>query len=750
MNSEHIQAATEEGPPVDDMTAATDEGPQTDGSFQHDTRLLACLDRLAQLQGTPVAPLDLREAVGSLFQSGLSFRKVRKGLARLARRLGSPKPEWVKRPEPANMPLLRWCPEHGFGVLRGQNAMGHWILDEWHAQEQVWRERELASLADALFVKLSLAKVFRASNSPVFELIRTEVFSHKRILFEAILAGVVINVVALATSFYTMLVYDRVVPTGALSTLWVLSIGVGFSIVYELITKVVRHRLNDRLVNIVDQRLARSTFMQFLSVRLDQMPQSVGSLASQMRGYETARGFLSAVVSHLFVDVPFALVYVALIAAIAGQIALVPLSIFIFCLIFGFSYKKKVEDLASTANEVVNMKTGLLVETVEGAETIKSGQGGWRLLSRWMQTTDLARDHEMQSRDITERSKLLLGSLQQVAYVGIIFFGAQLAAQGELTMGALIACSMLSGRILTPVMAVPNLLIQWGQCKAALRGLDQLWSLQDDHSGQQPIVLESLRGDFMLEKVTTSYKDNLALQVPSLAVTGGEKIAILGPVGAGKTTLLRLLSGMYKPQEGRVLLDDIDLSQISKPVLADNVGFVQQDGRLFSGTLRENLTLGMIDPGDAALLDAARATGLLQMVITPHPNGLMQEIAEGGAGLSGGQRQLVNLTRAFLRRPKIWLLDEPTASMDRMLENRVVQAFKERLGEKDTLFLVTHKHEMLSLVDRVIVIANKKIVADGPRDAVLERLKNQAASTQTASQKSNTVLDAKSAGAAYE
>jgi ATP-binding cassette subfamily C protein LapB len=317
-------------------------------------------------------------------------------------------------------------------------------------------------------------------------------------------------------------------------------------------------------------------------------------------------------------------------------------------------------------------------------------------------------------------------------------------------MGALIACSMLSGRILTPVMAVPNLLIQWGQRKAALRGLDQLWSLQDDHSGQQPIVLESLRGDFMLEKVTTSYKDNLALQVPSLAVTGGEKIAILGPVGSGKTTLLRLLSGMYKPQEGRVLLDDIDLSQISKPVLADNVGFVQQDGRLFSGTLRENLTLGMIDPGDAALLDAARATGLLQMVITPHPNGLMQEIAEGGTGLSGGQRQLVNLTRAFLRRPKIWLLDEPTASMDRMLENRVVQAFKERLGEKDTFFLVTHKHEMLSLVDRIIVIANKKIVADGPRDAVLERLKNQAASTQTASQKSNTVLDAKSAGAAYE
>jgi ATP-binding cassette subfamily C protein LapB len=221
-------------------------------------------------------------------------------------------------------------------------------------------------------------------------------------------------------------------------------------------------------------------------------------------------------------------------------------------------------------------------------------------------------------------------------------------------------------------------------------------------------------------------------------------------VGAGKTTLLRLLSGMYKPQEGRVLLDDIDLSQISKPVLADNMGFVQQDGRLFSGTLRENLTLGMLDPGDTALLDAARSTGLLQTVITPHPNGLMHEISEGGTGLSGGQRQLVNLTRAFLRRPKIWLLDEPTASMDRALEQKIVQAFKERLGDEDTLFLVTHKHEMLPLVDRIIVVANKKIVADGPRDTILERLKNQSTQSQTKTQNSNVVVGAKSVGGAHE
>jgi ATP-binding cassette subfamily C protein LapB len=204
-----------------------------------------------------------------------------------------------------------------------------------------------------------------------------------------------------------------------------------------------------------------------------------------------------------------------------------------------------------------------------------------------------------------------LASLQQVSYVGIIFFGAQLASAGDLTLGALIACSILSGRILAPVVMVPSLLIQWGQSKAALQGLDRLWELQNDHADEQPITLEQIRGNYAMENVAAYYNENLALQVPSLNVQEGEKIAILGPVGAGKTTLLRLLSGMYKPQEGRILFDDIDLSQVSKPVLAENIGFVQQDGRLFSGTLRENLTLGMLDPGDSVLLDVARATGLL-------------------------------------------------------------------------------------------------------------------------------------------
>jgi ATP-binding cassette subfamily C protein LapB len=305
--------------------------------------------------------------------------------------------------------------------------------------------------------------------------------------------------------------------------------------------------------------------------------------------------------------------------------------------------------------------------------------------------------------------------------------GAVLVHRSELTMGGLIACSILAGRVLAPVALIPSQMALWAHTRAALEGLERLWSLPDDHHGQaQPVVVQQPRGDYRFDAVTFHYGARKALGVAQLHIAAGEKVGVLGPVGAGKTTLLRLMSGLYKPQQGRILLDDIDLSHVAKPVLADHLGYVQQDGRLFAGTLRDNLILGQIDPGDDAILDAARLTGLLQTVISPHPKGLQQDIYEGGSGLSGGQRQLVNLTRTFLRGPSIWLLDEPTASMDRSLELQVMRALQASVKPRHTLVLVTHKAEMLALVDRVIVIANQQIVMDGPKAKVLQQLNTPA------------------------
>lgn len=685
--------------------------------------LLVCLKRLAALQRSRIEAINLQEAVSQKKTASLSVKAMRGEFRHMSRRLGTSKPNWIKQPDPANVPLLMLDENLGCSVLRGQNASGQWVVEVWDAATRRLIEQATDSVDASSLVQLKLDLPFNSSASPVYTLIKTEIFAHKKVLFEVIIAGVVVNTVALATAFYSMQVYDRVIPSGALNTLLVLSIGAGVAVLYDLLTKHARHKLYNRLIDVVDQRLARSIFMRFLAVRLDQMPSSVGSLAAQMRGYESVRSFLTSVTSHVCVDAPFSLLYVTIIFFIAGKLALVPLAFFIVCVFVGLASHRRVEALANNVDKAVNLKTGLLVEVVEGAESIKSGQGGWRMLSRWMQTTDDARGHELKMRDVSEQSKNVVGSLQQASFLTMIGPGAVLASQGQMTMGALLACSILSGRTLAPVAAIPSLLVAWAQAKAALRGLDAIWALEDDHHGQsRPIALENLHGNYRFEEVAYSYGDHQALSVNSLAIQAGEKVAILGPVGSGKTTLLRLLSGMYKPQEGRIFLDDVDLAHISKPVLAEQIGFLQQEGRMFSGTLRENLTLGLMDPGDEALLEAAKKTGLLESVINSHSQGLEQPIFEGGIGLSGGQRQLVNLTRVFLRAPKIMLLDEPTASLDRALEVGVREALDDLLRPESTLILVTHKPDMLALVDRIIVVAGQKIAMDGPKEQVLSKL----------------------------
>lgn len=687
--------------------------------------LLPCLSRLGSLQHESVDRLALQEAT----EAAISAKNgsARHQLNTVAKHLQIPAPRWLEAPDAAAMPALIYANdgEHGgtWGVLRAQNGQGQWVSEWWDATANRWSEQVDSMLTDITIATLKLRKPFVASKSPLYQLIRQEIFSHSKTLRETAIGGLMINIVALASSFYSMQIYDRVIPTGASQTLLVLSIGVLAATLFELLAKRVRSNLYERLIDQVDQRLARTVYMRFLAIRLDQLPQSVGALAGQMRGYETVRGFFTSVTTNFLVDAPFALLFTLIIALIAGWLAVIPLLFFVLSVAVGLYYRKQVDSFSKKAMAANNRKTGLLVETIEGAETIKSGQGGWRMLSRWMATTDEARESDLGMRNISEHSQHLAAAFQQISYVLMVASGALLVSKGELTLGGLIACSILSGRVLSPVAMIPGQLVQWAHAKAALLGLDSLWALQDDHHGhEQPIVIEKLRGEYRFESVSAFYGGTKALVIPHLTIKPGEKIGVLGPVGAGKTTLLRILSGMYKPQEGRILLDDIDLAHIAKPALAEHIGYVQQEGRLFAGTLRDNLILGLIDPGDETILQAARETGLLQAVINQHTKGLQQEIFEGGSGLSGGQRQLVNLTRVFLRRPSIWLLDEPTASMDRNLELQVTEALKASLKPQVTMVLVTHKIEMLGLVDRVIVIANHQIMLDGPKALVLQKL----------------------------
>lgn len=708
------------------------------------SELHRCLVRIGQLQRETFDQLALSTAVEEAVAK--DFAEPQETLREISRALHVRAPKWANEPDNMRLPAMVRDPAGRWGILRGRNAVGGWLTEWIDTEAGQWKESVYDSLPDHRFANINLLQPYRASKSPVLRVVVDEILAHKPLLLESAVGGLLIAILAVLTSFYSMQVYDRVVPTGATSTLLVLTIGMFASVVFEYFSKRLRSSIYEQLVDHVDQRLSRLVMLKFLAIRLDQMPASVGSLASQLRGYETVRGFLVNLSTQFLVDAPFALWFALLIAIIGGWLAAIPLLFLVLSVAAGIYQKGRIEALGRRGQQAANLKTGLLVEVVEGSEIIKSGQGGSRMLNRWQTCTDESRDVDLQTRHISEHSQYLLAGFQQVAYVMMVAVGALMVTKTEITMGALIACSILSGRVLTPVGQLASQLAQWAHTKAALQGLDRIWALEDDHHGQhEPIVLETIAGNYRFEGVTMSIAGKPAIAVPKLEIRAGEKIAVLGPVGAGKTTLLRLLSGMYKPQQGRILLQDVDLAYLSKPLLAESIGYLPQDGRLFSGTLRDNLVLGLLDPGDEAILAAARKTGLLDAVILSHEKGLQREISEGGTGLSGGQRQLVNLTRVFLRNPSIWLLDEPTSSLDRNVEQSVVQALRTALRPEDTLVLVTHKTELLPLVDRIIVIAQHQIIMDGPRDAVIARL--QQGGTQQAQPQAAKMPSAQPAGA---
>ena len=421
------------------------------------------------------------------------------------------------------------------------------------------------------------------------------------------------------------------------------------------------------------------------------------------------------------------MVFLVIIALIASPlVALVPLVFGGVALVVGLRIRTKVKDLAKESAALSNMRTGLLVEAVEGIETIKAGAGGWKFLSRWINYNKMTIQGDLRMRSATESVAYLSAMLQQISYAGLVVAGSILVMQGHMTMGALIACSILSGRILAPVMALPGLLVQHSHASAALEGLERLYTLQSDNHGiAHPLVPTHMKGHYHLADVQFAYGQNPpVIAVPKLEIRPGERIAIVGPIGAGKSTLLRMLSGMYQPQKGSIRIDGLELGHVSRQLLSQKIGYLQQDHRLFQGTLRENLLIGLPDPGDEVLFAAMARTGM-DRIVGGHPKGLERPIMEGGKGLSNGQKQLVAFTRLILCKPEILLLDEPTATMDDMQERQCMAVLAEEANAGKTLVVVTHKPATLALVNRIIVVAGSAIVMDGPRDAVLQQLQQR-------------------------
>lgn len=551
----------------------------------------------------------------------------------------------------------------------------------------------------------------------------------KWVFAEAVLGTALVSVLGLVSSLYSMQVYDRVIPSGGLSTLWVLTIGVGIAIVLELMMKQVRATMVDRTCKAIDQQLSGFFFAKAMAIRMDARPATVGTFAAQIRQFETVRNFLTSTTLFVAADLPFALLFVAFIGFIAGPIAFIPLAFIPLAALASFGFKRPLARLTAGHVEESNQKNGLLIESIDGVESVKAASGEWKMLERWQQLTATVAEDELRIRSLSTLSANITQALQQIAYVGLVCAGVMLIARGELTMGGLIACTIISGRALSPFAQVPSFIVQWQMTRAALKGLDQLVRLPaDGPQGGRALIPDACRGELSLLGARFTYPDGrVGLDVPKLFIGPGERVAVLGAVGSGKSTLIKVLSGLFRPSDGRAMLDGQDMALLAPGFVREHVGYLPQDVRLFRGTLRDNLIMGLPSPSDSQVLAATRRTGL-EASIGQHPRGLGLEIAEGGRGLSGGQRQLVGLTRLMLAEPKVLLLDEPTASMDAELEERVMAAIFEALDTQGVAVIVTHKPRLLKHVSRVIVMDRGRVVLDGPRDVVLQALKSRAGS----------------------
>jgi ATP-binding cassette subfamily C protein LapB len=677
--------------------------------------------RLAGLQGVSLDSLRLTAAVQS--QSATPLRISVLDL--ICRALELPAPRSMKQPDRALLPLACMHSQHGLGVIVDQRIQnGYWVV----AFPSGERDICTADLCGAGKVAQVQLRVTGGRKSGFRQAVSRALRLYRGALVEASLASVFIGLLALMTSLFSMQVYDRVIPTRGDHTLVVLGVGVMLTIAIELAMKIARSKLMDEVAVGLDARLSRHIFQRLLSVRLDQMPGSVGGLASQIRGYEQVRSYYTASTLFALVDVPVALLFIVVVGIIGNPlVAAVPLVACVAAVVLGLWQRKRIRLLAGEGARGANLKTGLLVEAVEGAETIKAGSGGWKFLSRWISVNEQAIGNDLRLRSAMESLGYTAATLQQLSYVAVVVAGAWAVIAGGMTMGGLIACSILSGRIMSPVLALPGLLVQHAHAQAAMDGLEKLYDLQSDNEGlERSLTPTQMEGDFALTDVRFAYPGGpIAFLAPRLEIKAGERVGVLGPVGAGKSTLLRLLAGLYRPLEGRVFVDGLDMAHINRHVVSKEIGYLQQDHRLFQGTLRENLLIGMSDPGDDVIRRVIQRSGLINLV-SSHPQGLELPILEGGRGLSGGQRQLVAFSRLLLSTTPILLLDEPTSSMDEEQERRCLAVLKEEINDnRKTVVIVTHKPSVLPLVDRLIVVVGNQIVLDGPRDVVLSRLKQQ-------------------------
>ncbi|MFO1257126.1 MAG: type I secretion system permease/ATPase [Gammaproteobacteria bacterium] len=540
---------------------------------------------------------------------------------------------------------------------------------------------------------------------------------------EVLVASFFINVFTIASSLFVMNVYDRVVPNNALDTLTVLSIGILVVFLFDFALKMLRGYFIDIAGKKSDVLLSSMIFEQMMGIKMEVRPESVGNFANNMQQFDAFRDFFTSTTISALIDLPFVLFVLIIVYLIGGPVVFVPLIAVPIVVLAGLIIQKPLNQIVKESYRYSGQKHAMLIESLAGVETIKSLSAEGSLQRKWEHVVGMAAKLGTKVRGLSLAAINFSAFVQQIAGVIVVIVGVHIIGEGEMTMGALIACTILTGRALAPLSQVAGLLTRYHQSVAALQSLDNVMKMPTDRlRGKTPLHRPVLNGDIEFKNVKFQYPRQSvpALDVVSFKVSAGEKVGIIGRIGSGKTTIEKLMLGLYQAQEGTVLLDGTEISQLDPAALRRNIGYVPQDLVLFYGTVKDNIVYGAPFVDDRAVLKAARTAGVTEFVAR-HPQGFDMPVGERGEKLSGGQRQAIAVARALILDPPILVFDEPTNMMD----NRTEEVFKNSLQDisKDkTLVLVTHKGSLLSLVDRLILMDGGKIIADGPRDLVLKAL----------------------------
>ncbi len=717
-------------PPAPPQPAAS--APWLREDLIHPDPLLDCLVEVCRLNGRAASRASLSAglplsagAVGGMTLELAERAAARAGMSTKLLRLP------LAGIDPATLPAILVLKDKQACVLLG------WSDDQQHARlllPETAQGSVLLPVDDLAARFTGLVLFVRAhfrfdSRAPEVRAVRARhwfwsaVLSQRFVYRDVLWAALLINVFALAFPMFSMNVYDRVVPNNAVETLWALAIGVVLVLAADLFMRLLRSHFVDEASARIDVQISAALMEKVLGLRLEHRPESVGAFAANLRGFEQVRDFIASGTVTALIDLPFALLFVVAMAWISPWLVLPVLVAFGLILVVGYVLQHRLHELSETTYKAGALRNATLIESLTAIETIKSQGAESVIQAKWERANAFLSRTTVKMRALSSGAMYSANFLTQLVSVALILIGVYLISQRELTMGALIAVSMLSSRALAPASQIVGLLMQYQGARTAMESLDRIMEKPVERPmGQTFVQRPKLTGDIEFRNVKFAYpnRTDAALDGLSFKITAGERVALIGRVGSGKSTIQRLIMGLYQPTDGAVLLDGIDLRQLDPADVRRNLGYVSQDVTLFYGTLRENVIFGLPYADDSAVVAAAEVAGMADFV-NRHPKGFDMPVGERGESLSGGQRQSVGLARAVLHNAPILLLDEPTSAMDFSTEAQIttrVSAF----AQDKTVVLVTHRTSMLAMVTRVIVIDGGRIVADGPRDRIMEAL----------------------------